>query len=167
MKEDGAIAYVEDGEVEINEPIAFNMEQEKLALQGTHNLYNSLAAGISANLAGIEKEYIRRALSDFKGVEHRLEKVATVRGVEFINDSKATNVNSCWYALQSMKTVIWKIRILKFLYSVAFLYQVSRGIFRVPGLQFLYSRCLYLFRPVSGPFSFSCSAKHTSRNLRW
>ena len=104
MKEDGAIAYVEDGEVEINEPIAFNMEQEKLALQGTHNLYNSLAAGISANLAGIEKEYIRRALSDFKGVEHRLEKVATVRGVEFINDSKATNVNSCWYALQSMKT---------------------------------------------------------------
>lgn len=80
------------------------MEQEKLALQGTHNLYNSLAAGISANLAGIEKEYIRRALSDFKGVEHRLEKVATVRGVEFINDSKATNVNSCWYALQNMKT---------------------------------------------------------------
>ena len=104
VKEDGAIAYVEDAEVEINEPIAFNMEQEKLALQGTHNLYNSLAAGISANLAGIEKEYIRRALSDFKGVEHRLEKVATVRGVEFINDSKATNVNSCWYALQSMKT---------------------------------------------------------------
>ena len=50
------------------------------------------------------QEYIRRALSDFKGVEHRLEKVATVRGVEFINDSKATNVNSCWYALQSMKT---------------------------------------------------------------
>ena len=102
VKEDGAIAYVEDGEVEINEPIAFNMEQEELALHGTHNLYNSLAAGISANLAGIRKEYIRKALSDFKGVEHRLEKVATVRGVHFINDSKATNVNSCWYALQSM-----------------------------------------------------------------
>ena len=108
VKEDGAIAYVEDGEVEINEPIAFNMEQEELALHGTHNLYNSLAAGISANLAGIRKEYIRKALSDFKGVEHRLEKVATVRGVNFINDSKATNVNSCWYALQSMtgKTVL-------------------------------------------------------------
>ena len=108
VKEDGAIAYVEDGEVEINEPIAFNMEQEELALHGTHNLYNSLAAGISANLAGIRKEYIRKALSDFKGVEHRLEKVATVRGVSFINDSKATNVNSCWYALQSMtgKTVL-------------------------------------------------------------
>ena len=82
VKEDGAIAYVEDGEVEIN----------------------SLAAGISANLAGIRKEDIRKALSDFKGVEHRLEKVATVRGVQFINDSKATNVNSCWYALQSMTT---------------------------------------------------------------
>ena len=104
VKEDGAIAYVEDGEVEINEPIAFNMEQEELALRGTHNLYNSLAAGISANLAGIRKEDIRKALSDFKGVEHRLEKVATVRGVQFINDSKATNVNSCWYALQSMTT---------------------------------------------------------------
>ena len=97
VKEDGAIAYVEDGEVEINEPIAFNMEQEELALHGTHNLYNSLAAGIS-------KEDIRKALSDFKGVEHRLEKVATVRGIQFINDSKATNVNSCWYALQSMTT---------------------------------------------------------------
>ena len=97
-------AVVEDGEVEINEPIAFNMEQEELALRGTHNLYNSLAAGISANLAGIRKEDIRKALSDFKGVEHRLEKVATVRGIQFINDSKATNVNSCWYALQSMTT---------------------------------------------------------------
>ena len=104
IKEKGSIAYVEDHELIINEPIAFNMEQEKLALTGTHNLYNSLAAGISANLAGITKENIRKALSDFKGVEHRLEKVARVRGIEFINDSKATNVNSCWYALQSMTT---------------------------------------------------------------
>lgn len=104
VKEQGAIAYVEENEVKISEPIAFNMEQEKLALTGTHNLYNSLAAGISANLAGITKENIRKALSDFKGVEHRLEKVARVRGIEFINDSKATNVNSCWYALQSMTT---------------------------------------------------------------
>ena len=61
-----------------------------------------MAAGISANLAGIRKEDIRHALSTFKGVEHRLEKVCRVRGVEYINDSKATNVNSCWYALQSM-----------------------------------------------------------------
>ncbi|NDV57331.1 UDP-N-acetylmuramoyl-L-alanine--D-glutamate ligase [Bacteroides sp. 519] len=104
VKEEGTIAYVEDNEVKINEPIAFNMEQEMLALTGTHNLYNSLAAGISANLAGINKENIRKALSDFKGVEHRLEKVATVRGIGFVNDSKATNVNSCWYALQSMTT---------------------------------------------------------------
>ena len=79
-------------------------EQEELALTGQHNLYNSLAAGISANLAGIAKENIRNALSDFKGVEHRLEKVARVRGIDFINDTKATNVNSCWYALQSMTT---------------------------------------------------------------
>jgi UDP-N-acetylmuramoylalanine--D-glutamate ligase len=80
------------------------MEQEELALTGTHNLFNSMAAGISANIAGIRKECIREALNDFKGVEHRLEKVCRVRGVEYINDSKATNVNSCWYALQSMKT---------------------------------------------------------------
>lgn len=108
VKEEGAIAYVEDNEVVIKQPTAFNMEQEKLALTGTHNLYNSLAAGISANLAGITKENIRKALSDFKGVEHRLEYVCRVRGIDFVNDSKATNVNSCWYALQSMrvKTVL-------------------------------------------------------------
>jgi len=104
IKEDGAIAYVEDSVVKIDEPTAFNMEEEELALTGRHNLYNSLAAGISANVSGISKDYIRQALSDFKGVEHRLEKVATVGGIVFINDSKATNVNSCWYALQSMTT---------------------------------------------------------------
>lgn len=103
-KEDGAVAFVENSEVKILEPVPFNMEQENLALTGQHNLYNSLAAGISANIAGIEKENIRKALSDFKGVEHRLEKVARVGGIDFINDSKATNVNSCWYALQSMTT---------------------------------------------------------------
>ena len=104
VKEKGAIAYVEDGLMKIEQPIAFNMEQEELALRGTHNLYNSMAAGISANLAGVKREDIRQALSDFKGVEHRLEKVCDVGGVHFINDSKATNVNSCWYALQSMTT---------------------------------------------------------------
>lgn len=104
VKEQGAIAYVEDNKVKITKPYDFNMEQERLALTGTHNLYNSLAAGISANLAGIDNEDIRKALSDFKGVEHRLEKVARVRGIDFINDSKATNVNSCWYALESMTT---------------------------------------------------------------
>lgn len=104
LKEQGVIAYTEDSKLYFTEPIAFNMEEEELALTGTHNLYNSMAAGISANLAGIRKETIREALSDFKGVPHRLEKVATVDGVEYINDSKATNVNSCWYALQSMTT---------------------------------------------------------------
>jgi UDP-N-acetylmuramoylalanine--D-glutamate ligase len=63
-----------------------------------------MAAGISANVAGIRKETIREALGSFAGVEHRLEKVKKIDGVEYINDSKATNVNSCWYALQSMRT---------------------------------------------------------------
>jgi len=97
-------AYTENNEIFFTRPIAFNMEQEELALTGKHNLYNSLAAGISANIAGIKKETIRKALSTFKGVEHRLEKVTRVKGVDYINDSKATNVNSCWYALQSMTT---------------------------------------------------------------
>lgn len=103
-REEGLATFVEENKVYFTEPIAFNMEQEELALTGTHNLFNSMAAGISANIAGIRKECIREALNDFKGVEHRLEKVCRVRGVEYINDSKATNVNSCWYALQSMKT---------------------------------------------------------------
>jgi UDP-N-acetylmuramoylalanine--D-glutamate ligase len=103
-KEEGAAAYIDQDKIVFVEPIAFNMEQEELALTGTHNMYNSMAAGISANLAGIKKECIREALQDFQGVPHRLEKVCRVRGVEYINDSKATNVNSCWYALQSMKT---------------------------------------------------------------
>ena len=102
-KDETTAAYVENEQVHFTQPIAFNMEQEELALTGTHNLFNSMAAGISANLAGIRKECIREALSDFEGVEHRLEKVCRVRGVDYINDSKATNVNSCWYALQSMK----------------------------------------------------------------
>ena len=102
--EEGVAAFTEENKVYFTRPIAFNMEQEELALNGTHNLFNSMAAGISANIAGIRKECIREALNDFKGVEHRLEKVARVKGVDYINDSKATNVNSCWYALQSMKT---------------------------------------------------------------
>lgn len=84
----------------------FTMEQDLLALTGTHNLYNSLASGIAAKVVDIHDEKIRASLSDFTGVEHRLEKVARVRGVDYINDSKATNVNSCWYALQSMTTPV-------------------------------------------------------------
>ena len=82
------------------------MEQEELALRGKHNLYNSLAAGITADLAGVSNDQIREGLKTFEGVEHRLEKAGRVRGVEFINDSKATNVNACWYALDSMRTPV-------------------------------------------------------------
>ena len=80
------------------------MEEDLVALTGKHNLYNSLAAGIASKLLNITNEDLRKSLCDFKGVEHRLEKVARVKGVQYINDSKATNVNSCWYALQSMRT---------------------------------------------------------------
>jgi UDP-N-acetylmuramoylalanine--D-glutamate ligase len=102
-----AIAYTDKNKVIINTPNSiFVMEQDLLALEGTHNLYNSLASGIAAKLLDITDENLRKSLSDFQGVEHRLEKVARVRGIQFINDSKATNVNSCWYALQSMKTKV-------------------------------------------------------------
>ena len=73
----------------------------ELALQGKHNLYNSMAAGIAARIIDIRKDIIRESLSDFRNVEHRLEFVSTVHGIEFVNDSKATNVNSTWYALES------------------------------------------------------------------
>ena len=79
-----------------------SMPRADLALNGLHNLFNSMAAGLSACLLDIQKDDIRKALSDFEGVEHRLEPVKTVNGVRYINDSKATNVNSCWYALESM-----------------------------------------------------------------
>ncbi|MEI7502560.1 MAG: UDP-N-acetylmuramoyl-L-alanine--D-glutamate ligase [Paludibacter sp.] len=82
----------------------FNMPITELAIQGIHNTYNSMAAGLAASIVNVRKENIRQSLQDFEGVEHRLEYVATVRNIRFINDSKATNVNSCWYALQSMKT---------------------------------------------------------------
>jgi len=104
LKEKGSIGYIESGQYVLEEPTPFNMEQESLSLTGKHNIYNSLAAGIATNVAGIKKEVIRQSLSDFPGVEHRLEKVCVVRGVQYINDSKATNVDACWYALDSMKT---------------------------------------------------------------
>ena len=104
LKEKGSIGYIEAGQYTLEQPMPFNMEQESLSLTGRHNIYNSLAAGLAGNIAGIRKESIRQALSDFPGVEHRLEKVCTVRGVQYVNDSKATNVDACWYALDSMKT---------------------------------------------------------------
>ncbi len=104
LKEKNSIGYIEDGQYRIEYPTPFNMEQEELSLTGKHNIYNSLAAGIAANIAGIKEENIKKSLSDFPGVEHRLEKVATVGGILYVNDSKATNVDACWYALESMKT---------------------------------------------------------------
>ena len=106
LKERGSIGYIEEGQYKIEWPTPFNMEQESLSLTGKHNIYNSLAAGIASNISGIKKEVIRKSLSDFPGVEHRLEKVTTVRGVLYVNDSKATNVDACWYALESMKTKV-------------------------------------------------------------
>jgi UDP-N-acetylmuramoylalanine--D-glutamate ligase len=106
---------VSDGAYLQNEQIIFNLNNgeftmyiQDLALQGKHNAYNSMAAAITARLVEIRKETIRESLSDFQNVEHRMEFVAKVRGIEFINDSKATNVNSAFYALESMKQpVIW------------------------------------------------------------
>ncbi len=102
IEKKGMIAYIADGEYVIERPTPFNMEQEELALSGKHNMYNSLAAGIAADLSGISNDVIRESLSDFEGVEHRLEFVCKVHGVTYINDSKATNVDACWYALESM-----------------------------------------------------------------
>ena len=104
LKKNGMIGYIEDGNYVIERPTPFNMEQESLSLSGKHNMYNSLAAGIAAHLSGIKDEMLKESLSDFEGVEHRLEKVARVGGVQYINDSKATNVDACWYALESMTT---------------------------------------------------------------
>jgi UDP-N-acetylmuramoylalanine--D-glutamate ligase len=86
----------------------FDMTIYDLALQGKHNLYNSMAAGISGSILNLRKESIRECLSDFQGVEHRLERFLRVHNIEFINDSKATNINSVWYALESMQSpVVW------------------------------------------------------------
>ena len=106
LKEKGSIGYIESGQYKLEYPTPFNMEQEELSLTGRHNIYNSLAAGLASNLSGIKKDIIRKSLSDFPGVEHRLEKVCDVRGVHYVNDSKATNVDACWYALESMKTKV-------------------------------------------------------------
>jgi len=96
-------AYIRDGEMHFDfDGKHWEMSRDELALKGTHNLYNSMAAGLSASLLDIHNEVIRKALADFEAVEHRLEMVRTVDGVKYINDSKATNVNSTWYALESM-----------------------------------------------------------------
>lgn len=107
---EGNGAYL-DNENQININInqkPLTMKIDQLALQGKHNVYNAMAAAIPARILEIRKESIRESLEDFTGAEHRLEFVATVNGVDYINDSKATNMNSVWYALESQsKPVIW------------------------------------------------------------
>ena len=84
------------------------MTIEKLALKGTHNIFNSMAAAMAARVFEISDDIIRQSLIDFENIEHRLEYVITVHGIDFINDSKATNVNSAWYAVESMnKPFVW------------------------------------------------------------
>ncbi|WP_346861600.1 UDP-N-acetylmuramoyl-L-alanine--D-glutamate ligase [uncultured Draconibacterium sp.] len=86
----------------------FSMSILDLSLQGKHNTYNSMAAGIASMVFEIRNEQLRESMSDFTGVEHRLERFLKVHGIEFINDSKATNVNSSWYALESVhKPIVW------------------------------------------------------------
>ncbi len=97
-------AFLEDNKVVINiENKKFNMFTDSLTIKGKHNTSNSMFAALSAKLVNIRNESIRESLSDFKGVEHRLEEFISVRGIDFINDSKATNINSTWYALESME----------------------------------------------------------------
>lgn len=106
----GMVAYSKKEQITLNihnQTIQL-MSIHDLALKGRHNTYNSMAASIASNLVNIKKELIRECLADFQGVEHRLESVLTVHGIKFINDSKATNVNSTWYALECMEEdVVW------------------------------------------------------------
>ncbi len=103
-KKDKEAAYIDDDDnlrIEYGTR-DFSMSVQDLALRGKHNQYNSMAAGITGSVLKIRNELIRESLMDFQGVEHRLEKVLSVHGIQFINDSKATNVNSTWYALESL-----------------------------------------------------------------
>jgi UDP-N-acetylmuramoylalanine--D-glutamate ligase len=102
-------AFIHDNQIHFTlKPDPFSMSIFDLALQGKHNQFNSMAAGIAARVFEIRKDIVRESLMDFENIEHRLEFVAKVHGIEFINDSKATNVNSTWYALESMSNpVVW------------------------------------------------------------
>lgn len=101
-------AYLDGNMIIINIKEGFNMQKDELALLGIHNTYNSMASGIASKLKEIRNDNIRQCLSNFKGVPHRLEEYLSIHGIIFINDSKATNVNSTWYALESMKQpTVW------------------------------------------------------------
>jgi UDP-N-acetylmuramoylalanine--D-glutamate ligase len=106
--EQGAFTHGDSFTIHINQNNTFTMKMTELALQGRHNLANSMAASVASRLFELRKETVRESLENFENVEHRLEYVSKVHGVAFINDSKATNVNSTWYALETMKTpTIW------------------------------------------------------------
>lgn len=101
-------AFLNEDTIEINIKEEMTMSIHELAIQGRHNANNTMAGGITGRILDIRKEIIRDCMSDFQNVEHRLERVTTVSGVEYINDSKATNVNSTWYALESMnEPTVW------------------------------------------------------------
>jgi UDP-N-acetylmuramoylalanine--D-glutamate ligase len=101
-------AYLDNNQIILNLKPELIMSIHDLSLKGKHNVQNSMAAGIASKILEIRNENIRESLSDFKNVEHRLEFVAKVNGIEFINDSKATNINSVWYALESMlNPTVW------------------------------------------------------------
>lgn len=108
-KKENQAAFINKDQIQvIYKNKKFVMSIHDLALAGKHNTYNSMAAAIAGNVLNIRKEIIRESLSDFQGVEHRLEPVIKVYGIQFINDSKATNINSTWYALESMSgKIIW------------------------------------------------------------
>ena len=108
-KKEGMAAYIENDELIIDYPNkTILMTIHDFALKGRHNTYNSMAAAVAGKILNIRKEVIRESLADFQGVEHRLEPVITVCGINFINDSKATNVNSTWYAIECMENdIIW------------------------------------------------------------
>jgi len=102
-------AFLKDKIIHFNfDNTQFTMYLDELALQGRHNAYNSMAAGITGQTVHLRKELIRESMEDFEGIEHRLEFVAKVNGITFINDSKATNINSTWFALESMENpTVW------------------------------------------------------------
>ncbi|MBA2613768.1 MAG: UDP-N-acetylmuramoyl-L-alanine--D-glutamate ligase [Bacteroidetes bacterium] len=108
---DGPGAFLTENQITLNykpnqQPLIMTIEE--LALQGKHNVYNSMAASLATRIVDVRKDFIRESLQDFQNIEHRLEFIATINGIEFINDSKATNVNSTWYALESMqKPIVW------------------------------------------------------------
>lgn len=101
------MAWLNDNKLEVSyNGKSISVDIDNIQLRGTHNMFNSMAASIAALAVGVDPQVLSHALCAFQGVEHRLEYVASVDGVRYVNDSKATNVNSCWYALQSMTTPV-------------------------------------------------------------